>query len=194
MSTFLRVPAVVLTTLLLQPALPARAQTQAAIDLNHTGAHFAARHLVISTVQGSIPVKSVDVKLGTGYVPTSVEAVLDLTKIDTHNEKRDNDLRSDRFLAVAKYPEMTFKSTKVTPGSGGAFTVDGMLTIRGVTQPISLNGNVEGSVKDKEGRTHVGYSAVASLDRGTWGVGTSIPTAVVGSTIQITIEAEVILS
>src|SRR5579883_1784804 len=90
------------------------AQSTATLDPNHTATHFAAKHLLISTVQGSIPIKSTAVSLGEDFVPTSIEAVMEMTKIDTHNEKRDDDLRSERFLDVAKYPEMTFKSTKIT--------------------------------------------------------------------------------
>jgi polyisoprenoid-binding protein YceI len=169
------------------------AQGAPRIDLNHTSAHFAAKHLLISTVQGYVPVKSVAVTLGKDYVPTSVEAQMDLSKIDTHNGRRDNDLRSQRFLAVEQYPDMTFKSTKITPQGAGKFSMVGLLTIRGVTKPVTLDGNVVGSVKDDKGRTHVGYSATATIDRTQWGVGSTIPGAIVGNAVQITIEAEAIL-
>ena len=194
MLTHSRLGAVLVAAALLQSALPARGQGQATIDLNHTAAHFAAKHLVISTVQGSIPVKDVKLGLGAGFVPTSLEATLDLTKVDTHNERRDNDLRSDRFFDASKYPEMTFKSTKIVPGKGGAFTMDGILTMHGVSKPLTVNADVEGSIKDNQGRTHVGYSAAASVDRLEWGVGSGIPTTVVGQSIVVTIEAEVIVT
>jgi polyisoprenoid-binding protein YceI len=169
------------------------AQEAPRIDPNHTSAHFAAKHLLISTVQGYVPVKSVAVMLGKDYVPTSVEAQLDLSKIDTHNDRRDNDLRSQRFLAVEQYPDMTFKSTKITPQGAGKFSMDGLLTIRGVTKPVTLDGDVVGSVKDDKGHTHVGYAATTTIDRTQWGVGSTIPAAIVGDSIQITIEAEAIL-
>ena len=139
-----------------------------------------------------MPVKSVTVSLGKDNIPTSVEAELDLTKIDTHNERRDNDLRSQRFLDAEQYPEMTFKSTKMTSEKNGHFTMDGTLTIRGVTKPVSVAGEVVGTVKDDKGHTHVGYAATTTIDRTQWNVGTTIPAAVVGNSIQITIEAEAI--
>ncbi|MGH7683819.1 MAG: YceI family protein, partial [Vulcanimicrobiaceae bacterium] len=100
--------ALIIGLLIAVPSL-AGAQSGAALDPNHTSANFAAKHLLISTVQGNIPIKSTNVVLGADYLPSAVEAVMDLTKIDTHNDRRDNDLRSERFFDVAQYPEMTFK-------------------------------------------------------------------------------------
>lgn len=188
----MRVLAPIVALLIAMP-LPAGAQNAAALDSNHTSANFAAKHLLISTVQGNIPVKSTSIVLGGDYVPSSVEAVMDLTKIDTHNDRRDNDLRSERFLDVAQYPEMTFKSTKITPEGAGKFEMAGDLTIRGITKPIVVNGTIGGSIKDKQGRTHVGYAATAVIDRRQWNVGTTIPAAIVSYEINITIEAEAIL-
>ena len=169
------------------------AQASATLDPNHTATHFAAKHLLISTVQGSIPIKSTSVTLGEDYIPTSVEATMEMTKIDTHNEKRDGDLRSERFLDVAQYPEMTFKSTKITH-QGNNLVINGDLTIRGVTKPVVLNGTIEGTVKDNRGRTHVGYAASTKIDRRDFNVGSTIPAAVVSNEIDITIEAEAIVS
>jgi polyisoprenoid-binding protein YceI len=178
--------------LILLPSL-AGAQGTMALDPNHTSANFSARHLLISTVQGYVPIKSTSVVIGADYVPVSVEAVMEMTKIDTHNERRDNDLRSERFLDVARFPEMMFKSTKITKTSADKFTMDGDLTIRGITKTVVLEGTIGGNVKDKQGRTHVGYAATAAIDRHDFNVGMTIPTAVVGDTINITIEAEAIL-
>ena len=171
----------------------ARAEGTTIVDPNHTQAFFSAKHLVLSTVQGVLPVKDAKAELAAGGIPTSIQAIMDVTKIDTHNEKRDNDLRSDRFLDAGRYPEVTFKSTKVVPGSNGAFEVEGTITIRGVTKPLTLNGKVEGAIKDQQGRTHYGYALTGSLDRTQYGVGASIPAAVVGTEIAITIQAETIV-
>lgn len=71
--------------------------------------------------------------------------------------------------------------------------MDGDLTIRGVTKTIVVNGTIGGSIKDKQGRTHVGYAATATINRYDFKVGESIPTAIVSDTINITLEAEAIL-
>ena len=182
----------ILALLFAVPSL-AGAQGTASLDPNHTAANFAAKHLLISTVQGHIPIRSTSIVMGADYVPASIEAVLDLTKIDTHNEKRDNDLRSERFLDVAQFPEMTFKSTKIVREGPEKFLMDGDLTIRGVTKPVVVNGTIGGTIKDRQGRTHVGYAATALIDRRQWNVGATIPAAVVSNEINITIEAEAVL-
>jgi polyisoprenoid-binding protein YceI len=69
-------------------------------------------------------------------------------------------------------------------------TIDGDLTMHGVTKPVSLAAKYEGTVKDPRGRTHVGYSATVTIDRTLWGIGTNYPPAVVGNDITITIELE----
>lgn len=167
-------------------------QAATSIDPNHTQTHFTAKHLLISTVEGFVPVTSVEVTLGSDNVPTAVEAVMDLSKINTNNDQRDRDLRSDRFLDVEKYPEMTFKSTSITPGANNTFVMNGDLTIHGVTKPVVVNCTIGGTVKDNQGRTHIGYAASTTIDRTQFGVGTGVPSAVVGNTIAITIEAEAI--
>lgn len=182
----------IVALLIAVPAL-AGAQNAATLDPNHTAANFAAKHLLISTVQGNVPVRSTSIAMGSDYLPASIEAVMDLTKIDTHNDRRDNDLRSERFLDVAQFPEMTFKSTKITRQSGEKFVMDGDLTIRGITKPVVVNGTIGGSIKDKQGRTHVGYAATTVIDRLQWNVGATIPAAVVSNEINITLEAEAIL-
>lgn len=184
--------ALVVTAALFLAVAPAVRADEPAMDPNHTQAHFEVKHLLISTVQGTIPIKSVTVALNSGKIPTSVTAIMDLTKIDTHNDQRDSDLRSDKFFNVTQFPEMTFKSTSIT-GSGTTFVMNGDLTFHGVTKPIAVNGTVNGTITDSRGRTHVGYTATATIDRTQWGIGPGYPPAVVANSVLITIEAEAIL-
>ncbi len=170
---------------------PAAGADEPSIDSNHTQAHFAVKHLLISTVEGTIPIKSVSVVWNSSKVPTSITAVMDLTKIDTHNDQRDSDLRSEKFFNVTQFPEMTFKSTSII-GSGTNFVMNGDLTFHGVTKPIVVNGTVNGTITDSRGRTHVGYAATATIDRTQWGIGPGYPQAVVANSVAITIEAEAI--
>lgn len=162
------------------------------IDPNHTTTHFAVKHLLISTVEGTIPVKSVTVTVDSNNIPTAITAVMDLTKLDTHNDQRDSDLRSDKFFNVQQFPDMTFKSTKIT-GSGTNFVANGDLTFHGVTKPIVLNGTLNGTITDNRGKKHAGYTATATIDRTLWGIGPNYPVAVVNNTVTITIEAEALL-
>ena len=191
MARVSRLGLIVAAASLLLSAVPGTRLEAATADPDHTQAHFTAKHLLISTVQGYIPVKSVQITLGANNIPSSVQATLDLTKINTNNDQRDSDLRSDQFLDVQRYPTMTFTSTQIT-GSGTSFVMNGNLTIHGVTKPVVVNGTINGTVKDNQGKTHVGYAATATIDRTQWGVGPGFPDAVVGNSISITIEAEVI--
>ena len=173
-------------------AAPGARAAEISIDPNHTTTHFAVKHLLISTVEGTIPVKSVTLTIDADKIPTAVTAVMDLTKIDTHNDQRDSDLRSAKFFDVQQFPEMTFKSTKIT-ASGTNFVMNGDLTFHGVARPITVNGTLNGTITDSRGRTHVGYTATATIDRTLWGVGPGYPQAVVADAVNITIEAEAIL-
>ncbi len=191
MLRFNRAALIAATAFFLAVAPPVRAD-EPAMDPNHTQTHFAVRLLLISTVEGTIPIKSVTVALNSSKIPTSITAVMDLTKIDTHNDQRDSDLRSEKFFNVTQFPEMTFKSTSIT-GSGTSFVMNGDLTFHGVTKPIVVNGTVNGTITDSRGRSHVGYTATATIDRTLWGIGPGYPQAVVANSVTITIEAEAIL-
>lgn len=164
-----------------------------AVDPPHTSATFSARHLLLTTVSGSILPTTVKIVLAQGNAPASAEATFDLNTIDTRSSDRDSDLKSDHWFAVAQYPMMTFKSTHVTaPDASGAFTIDGDLTFHGVTKPVSLAAKIDGEIKDSRGRIHVGYSATATVNRRDWNLGLSYPSAVVGDEVTITIQLEAI--
>ncbi len=119
------------------------------LDPVHTNVEFSAKHLMITTVRGRI----VDVE-GTIYTDeknpakSSVEAVLKGASIDTRVEQRDNHLRSADFLDVEKFPEITFRSTRIE-GSGEKFKLTGDLTIRGTTRPITLDVTYDGTVSNE---------------------------------------------
>lgn len=162
-----------------------------AVDPNHTSATFSVKHLTLTTVSGKVPIKSATLGIAADDTLTSVKTALDVTGIDTGNAQRDGDLRSERWFDVAKYPVMTFTSTKIT-GSKDAMTVAGDLSFNGVTSPISLAAKFEGSVKDERGRTHLGYTATGTIDRTTWKLGANFPAVVVGNDVTITIQAEVV--
>jgi polyisoprenoid-binding protein YceI len=139
-------------------------------DLAHSSAEFVVTHLTISQVHGTIPVTSWQAVATADYVPQSIEATLDAAALTTGDTQRDGDLRGSDWLEVTKYPTITFVSTKITPGTNGAFTAVGNLTIHGVTKPATLQGQVLGSVVDNKHRTHVGYTATTSIDRRDFGL------------------------
>ncbi len=184
---------------LLAVAAPAAAlaeETTWAIDASHTHAAFSVRHLVISNVRGEFGKTTGTVKLDDkDLARSSVEATIETGTIDTRVADRDAHLKSPDFFDTAKYPTMTFKSTKVEKAGKGKLKVTGNLTIKDVTKPVVLDvAGPTGEVKDPWGKTRRGVSATAKINRRdfglTWGkVVEAGP--VVGDEVAIEIEAEV---
>ena len=95
---------------------------------------------------------------------SSVEVTIEAASVDTRDEKRDNHLKSADFFDVAKFPTITFKSTKVVAGKDGALTVTGDLTMRGVTKPVTLEGSITKAITDPWGNTRRGVSFTGKLE------------------------------
>jgi len=173
------------------------AQSTWNLDPAHSHASFTIRHLVISNVRGDFQKLSGSVKLDEKDVTkSSVEATLETASIDTRVADRDTHLRSPDFFDVAKYPVITFKSTKVEKAGPGKLKVTGDLTMKGVTKQVTLA--VDGptaEVKDPWGNTRRGLAASTTLDRRDFGLtwGKVIEAGpVVGDEVKIEIEGELI--
>lgn len=166
------------------------------IDPAHTNAQFAIRHMMISTVRGSFTKVSGAVNLDEqDPTKSTIEATIDAASIDTHNEKRDQDLKSPNFFDVAKYPTITFKSKKIEQAGEGKFKVTGDLTIHGVTKEVVLN--VEGQpnpFKDPFGKNRIGGMATTKINRKdfglTWTKALETGGVLVGDDVDITIDVE----
>jgi polyisoprenoid-binding protein YceI len=159
------------------------------IDPVHSTAQFTARHFGIVPVIGTIPIVKASVRLNAGsQIPVAVSAELDASKLDTHNDMRDSDLRSDHYFNVAATPTITFVSTKVDGSDPSHFTIAGNLTMHGQTHPILLNAQVVGAGKSPRGRSIIAYSATATIDRTEWGM--TYGPLIVGSNIDLSINAE----
>jgi len=162
------------------------------LDPAHSSAQFAVRHMGISTVRGTFTKLSGSAH----YDPAdakkdSVEVTIETASVDTRVEMRDNDLRSDHFFDVQKYPAMTFHSTKVESLGADKLKITGDLTIRGITKPVSLD--VEGPTKpidDGHGHLHMGVSATGTLNRTDFGMNGY--QGIVGNEINLTIDAELV--
>src|SRR5581483_9993964 len=141
------------------------------LDLAHSAAQFAVRHMMIATVRGTVGIKSASIHYDPQDVRnTRVEAVLDPATISTGAEQRDAHLRSPDFFDVASFPEWTFRSTLVEQEDADDFTLHGDLTIRGVSHPVSLKVERLGSAKDPWGNEKVALLATTQIDRTKWGL------------------------
>ena len=107
------------------------------LDPSHSEVTFSVRHMMISKVRGSFGVKSATITAPANPLDVSLTASVDVASIDTGDEGRDNHLRSADFFDVATFPTIDFVSTGVR-ADGGDFLVDGDLTIRGVTKPVTF--------------------------------------------------------
>ena len=156
----------------LAPALtlPAAAADTYGVDKAHSEVLFSIKHLV-SKVSGSF--QDFDGKIVVDKAKpeaSSVEFTIKATSINTNNARRDDHLRSPDFFDVAKFPEITFKSTKVTPKGNDAYEVAGDLTMRGVTKPVVLAISYLGDIKDQMGNDKAGFEATTTLNRQDFGV------------------------
>ena len=180
-------------------SLPAMAATSTwQIDPAHTAAQFSVKHLAISTVRGGFSnVKGTVVLDDADISKSSVDVTIDVSTVDTRTPDRDKDLKSDKFFDVAKYPTMTFKSTKVEQAGAGKLKVTGDLTIRGTTKSVVLD--VDGPtapVKDPWGNQRSAVTATTKINRQDFGVKWNATMdnggVVVGDEVSITIDAEMV--
>ncbi|HEY1681981.1 MAG TPA: YceI family protein [Candidatus Tumulicola sp.] len=159
------------------------------VDPVHSTAQFTAKHFGIVPVLGTIPIRSASVKLsGDNQIPVAVSAVLDVSKLDTHNDDRDSDLRSAHFFNTAANPEIRFESTKVEGTNPKQFTINGDLTMSGQTHPVVLDAQVLASGKSPRGKSIIAYSATAEIDRTKWGM--DYGPMFVGNTVDISLNIE----
>jgi polyisoprenoid-binding protein YceI len=166
------------------------------IDPAHTQSNFSIRHLVISNVRGEFRNTTGAVKLDEANLgASSVEAVIDAKSIHTREDKRDAHLKSPDFFDVEKYPNITFKSSKVEK-AGDGYKVTGDLTMHGVTKSVVLDVSaLTPEIKDPWGNTRRGLSAKTTLNRRDYGLNWSKMIEagpVVGDEVKIEIEAELL--
>src|SRR6202522_1810459 len=170
----------------------AMAQTETwYLDPPHSSAQFAVRHLGISTVRGAFTKVGGVVVDSPDLSKASVNVSIDASSIDTRVQRRDDDLRSDHFFDVAKYPTITFQSKRVESAGTGKLKVTGDLTMHGVTKEVVLD--VDGPtppMKDPRGTSHRGISATTTLSRADYGMTFDAP--LLGDQIAIQIDAEMV--
>jgi polyisoprenoid-binding protein YceI len=169
------------------------------LDPVHSTIEFVARHLMVSRVRGRFTGFEAQVVTAPDPLDSSATAAIDLASVDTGNEMRDNDLRSENFFDVAHYPTMTYRSTGIRPARGGqTFLMDGELTLHGTTGPVTLTVEVNGFGPDPYGGTRAGFSASGEIDRTEFGITFNAPVpgsggVMVSERVQIQIEAEAVL-
>jgi polyisoprenoid-binding protein YceI len=163
------------------------------IETSHSHAGFSVRHAGIAKVRGSVDITGGTIVVGDTLAETSVTATLDPATVDTRDAGRNGHLTSADFFDVENHPTWTFASTSVEEGGEGLL-VHGDLTIRGVTQPVTLDVELNGAATDPFGNARVGFSATTKISRKdfglTWNAALETGGVLVGDAITITLEIE----
>jgi len=167
------------------------------IDPSHTRANFSVRHMMIANVYGQFDKVSGIVNYDEANpTKSTVDVKIEAASIQTHDEKRDAHLRSADFLDVAQHPDLIFKSQRVELISDTTGRVYGDLTIRGVSKPVTLNVEFNGLAKSPWGTLNAGFTATTKINRKDWGLNWNVALetggVLVGDTVNITIEAEIV--
>jgi polyisoprenoid-binding protein YceI len=167
------------------------------LDPYHTQVEFSAKHLGMMTVRGYFDEVSAVAEIDPANPEAAtVEVTISAASIRTNNGMRDNDLRSSNFLEVEKYPVATFKSTSVQTVDADHFTLNGDLTIKGNTRPVSLAVTKYGEFNDPGMMGHrISYGAQTKINRKDFGLSFHAVLdgrVVVSEEIQITIEGELV--
>ena len=136
------------------------------IDPAHSAVEFHVKHLGLATVKGRAPV--VSGKIVGGDSP-SLEGAVAVSSITTFDETRDGHLQSPEFFDVERHPELTFSSDSIS-ADGDTLVVDGELTIKGLTKPVSLTGAFVGTGTDPWGNERIGIDLETVVDRTQWGL------------------------
>jgi polyisoprenoid-binding protein YceI len=138
------------------------------VDPVHSSVEFHVKHLGIATVKGVFT--DFEGTLEVGPEGASASGSVKVASVDTREPQRDGHLRSPDFFDVDTYPEITFKSTSISPVDDDEFEVVGDFTIHGVTQTLKLNATLEGTETGMQGEERVGISATAQINRSDYGM------------------------
>jgi polyisoprenoid-binding protein YceI len=160
------------------------------IDTVHSHVGFVVRHAMVSKVRGHFTKFEGEIVTADDVLQSSVNVTVDLTSIDTSNEMRDNHIRSADFFDVENHPNMTFTSTGIRY-EDDELLIDGNLTVRGITKPLTLTAEINGIGPGLQGGTVAGISATASINRHDFNVSYNGP--IPGGGVAISDKVDIVL-
>lgn len=186
--------ATALTLGVISMTLPMSAQTSTwTPDKAHSEVDFTILHMSISKVHGRFGISDGQITWNEADITkSSVKMTIDVASVDTGVAARDNDIKGASAFDVAQFPTATFVSTSVAKADKG-LTVQGNLTLHGVTKPVRLSvEGPNGPAPGMGGKMHAGFSATTTISRTAFGIGTKYPSAVLGDDVQLNIELDVV--
>ncbi|MGH3376086.1 MAG: YceI family protein [Actinoallomurus sp.] len=172
------------------------------IDPGHSEITFSVRHMM-TTVRGVFTEFGGRIDIAEDVFASVARGEVTIASIDTRNTERDELIRSARILDAANHPQMAFATSAVTPARTGRrarhprYTVDGELTIRGITRPISLLTEFHGAGVDQWGGVRAGFTASTRILRSEYGIEFNIPLQgdrlVLGDEIEVGLQIQAVL-
>ena len=133
------------------------------VDPAHSNVGFEVRHMGIATVRGAFKQFAGTVDASGEY--PSLSGSVEVSSIDTGESNRDGHLQSPEFFDAQQYPQITFHTTATELSSDGQITLDGEITIKGVSRPIELTGTLAENGQDPWGNERVGFEVDGTIDR-----------------------------
>ncbi|HEU4533016.1 MAG TPA: YceI family protein [Polyangiaceae bacterium] len=169
------------------------------LDSVHSHVGFSVKHMMVATVRGSFKSYRGDLRIDPkDFTRSTFTGEIDVTSIDTGNADRDAHLRAGDFFDAANHPKITFKSTGIEAKGEGEYAVRGDLTIRGVTKPVTLDVEFQGTSKNPYGKTVTGIGVRGTINRKDFGVSfnAALETGgvAVGDKVKIEIDVEAVLA
>ena len=166
------------------------------IDPVHSDVSFTVRHIMVSKVRGRLGAFSGEIVTAPQFTDSVVTATVDASSVETGNAQRDGHIRTADFFEVENHPTWSFRSTAIRP-DGDDYALDGELTIKGVTRPVTFSLEINGFGPDAYGGTRAGFSATTTINRNDFGVDISMPLdgggVVVSEKVQVALEIEAVL-
>jgi polyisoprenoid-binding protein YceI len=161
------------------------------VDASHSEVGFTARHLMVSKVRGQFKDFGAVVTVAQPFDLSTVEATVQMASVDTNSADRDTHVKSGDFFDVENSPLMTFKSTKVSDD-----TLDGLLTIKGTTKPVSFDLDFGGLSADPWGGTRAGFEATTQINRKDFGLSWNVAVegggVLVGEKVKIVLDIQLV--
>ena len=167
------------------------------IDPPHSTIGFVARHAMVAKVRGGFSEFTGSLTLdGADPAKSSASLTIVASSFSTNNPERDAHVKSADFLDVEQFPTLTFTSTAVTQKDDDEFIVTGDLTIHGVTKPVDVKFELQGTSQDPWGGTRIGFEGKAEISRKefglVWNVALETGGVLVGDTIKLELDVEAV--
>jgi polyisoprenoid-binding protein YceI len=146
------------------------------IDASHSRIGFAAKHAMVATVRGQFSSYRAEVHLDEeNPAASSIRLEIDTASVDSGNSDRDAHLRTPDFFDVENYPTIVFESTKVEKTDDDVYSLIGDLTIKGKTQPVSVEFELTGTTQDPWGNFRLGFEGRTTVNRRDWDLAWNMP-------------------